>query len=1229
MIERKMNNIAGVFASCDAYPFMGGRNAVISCIELEVIDGCATDNKTCEDVNECESGDSCCPHICHNNQGGYTCECREGFQQHVLDGCICLDVDECLANNGGCKQLCVNNEGSFSCACRPGFYLASDRNTCQEIRSAHRGRTSTRPGRGEIPYLRYDTTPIPIIPVDDYNIQLPHEQKDQKSIYECIYTCADCLHGGYCNTKRNGCLCAAGWQGLICNETCHEGTYGSNCNSICTCENGGTCDHVTGKCKCPPGVKGEKCEDGCPPGFYGDICDKPCPKVCPTGYCDRMFGFCECLPGYFGPSCNIPCPEFTFGANCNQHCDCEKDKTSKCNPKSPFFACSAPHQLVPKGGSAKIVPGSADARAVSVTQSRASAAVRPGGRGGGVNVPVSPECMAQGARRSVNVRTTPSVTIKQETVCAPRAGLAGIVIKNVRTTRSVLVVYKRVNAGTTPPVITCPVCVGANRAGEVDSAAKGRYGEKCERFCECLNGGTCDPVTGMCVCLPGWHGALCEEECEVGRYGIMCYQRCFCSGHPCNRVTGECNCTAGYMGIACEKTCPEGRYGANCAKSCACKNSDSCNKETGRCHCLPGYIGEECDEACLPGTYGDRCEQPCQCKENQPCYHVTGECACPPGYTGPACEQQCSEGTFGPDCQGSCTCNRNQNCDHVTGDCVCKPGQKGKNCQKENDQGCNDGEYGPSCERTCECEYGGLCDVMNGRCFCRHGYIACEEGFFGIDCEEECECGPKGHCDPISECPKGTHGDYCSERCDCKNEASCDHVTGSCDCKPGYTGLSCQEKCSNETYGLRCAQLCSCEEFPCHHISGECICPPGLEPPDCRKPCQAGRYGPSCQFRCDCDNGATCDHVTGACLCVYGWIGPRCEHQLMSGLTCLYCSNVIAPRLCKRVMECGADEVCEAQRSFNEFGETTYNLGCSQRSICQNVTSSNQYSPCRKCCDTDICNHVACGEQGNIATTATMTCHVNNEPSIIGKRDPARSSEVNRHCRVCCSSDLCNNGCISDDCSDLRRGNSYDWPSGVYHVFPNNSESEVAVLCDMKTDGGGWTIFQHRFDGSIAFNRSYDDYVDGFGSFAGEYWMGLNLLYNMASAYQNYTLRVDLSLSDGSSGYDVYSGFWIRSPAYKLNCHVLTVTDKYLLSDTRDFRSMNGCNFSTYDQDNDNSDRDSINNCAELFGGGWWYNDCMFADLNGPYDTYYFYYSSFQDGSSYKLETSKMMFRPT
>lgn len=44
-------------------------------------------------------------------------------------------------------------------------------------------RTSEGPLRGDLPVIQYDTTPIPIIPDATYDIQLPHEQKDQKAVY--------------------------------------------------------------------------------------------------------------------------------------------------------------------------------------------------------------------------------------------------------------------------------------------------------------------------------------------------------------------------------------------------------------------------------------------------------------------------------------------------------------------------------------------------------------------------------------------------------------------------------------------------------------------------------------------------------------------------------------------------------------------------------------------------------------------------------------------------------------------------------------------------------------------------------------------------------------------------------------------------------------------------------------------------------------------------------------
>ena len=57
------------------------------------------------------------------------------------------------------------------------------------------------------------------------------------------------------------------------------------------------------------------------------------------------------------------------------------------------------------------------------------------------------------------------------------------------------------------------------------------------------------------------------------------------------------------------------------------------------------------------------------------------------------------------------------------------------------------------------------------------------------------------------------------------------------------------------------------------------------------------------------------------------------------------------------------------------------------------------------------------------------------------------------------------------------------------------------VFCDQTTDGGGWTVFQKRLNGSVDFYRYWNDYKCGFGDLNSEFWLGLDKIHRLTSRH--------------------------------------------------------------------------------------------------------------------------------
>ncbi|XP_078578115.1 uncharacterized protein LOC144863027 [Branchiostoma floridae x Branchiostoma japonicum] len=178
------------------------------------------------------------------------------------------------------------------------------------------------------------------------------------------------------------------------------------------------------------------------------------------------------------------------------------------------------------------------------------------------------------------------------------------------------------------------------------------------------------------------------------------------------------------------------------------------------------------------------------------------------------------------------------------------------------------------------------------------------------------------------------------------------------------------------------------------------------------------------------------------------------------------------------------------------------------------------------------------------------------------------------------------------DCQDIL-DNDETTPSGVYMVYPRDNLGGFLVFCDMDTDGGGWTLFQKRRDGTVDFYRNWWDYKTGFPSnLNGEFWLGNDNLYRLA-VQKVYQLRVDMEDVEGNTAYAAYSTFAISPESQNYKLHIGTYSGT--AGDSLSYHD--GRPFSTKDRDNDVYS----SSCALEYKGAWWYGDCHNSNLNGLY----------------------------
>ncbi|XP_053313094.1 scavenger receptor class F member 1 [Spea bombifrons] len=369
----------------------------------------------------------------------------------------------------------------------------------------------------------------------------------------------DACEGDEVCIRPGVCRCKPGFFGASCTSRCPNQYWGSDCKQSCACFPFGKCDPVSGQCTCNP-------------NRWGPNCEYPC-YCAQQGTCNQLTGACECDPGWWAPHCNkmchcnlqnsrcshttgrCICDSGYWGQRCGMKCNCNKSPcsqaTGKCECREGWWGASCEYQCNCLYGKCNALSGECDCYPGYQGKNCADPCI-PGTYG--------PRCKKRCGR------------CKQGEACSSVEGL-------------------------------CVSCGPGWNGTRCDQPCRpGNYGENCSQKCpKCRGDEVCNAETGTCQnCDAGKMGPRCEETCPPGRYGERCQFLCpVCIHGSCDTVTGDCVCDMGFWKNSCNETCPHGLFGSNCTGICNCSGGP-CNPIYGTCQWTSSQKGAIIAGALIP-----------------------------------------------------------------------------------------------------------------------------------------------------------------------------------------------------------------------------------------------------------------------------------------------------------------------------------------------------------------------------------------------------------------------------------------------------------------------------------------------------------------------------------------------------------------------------------------------------------------------------------------------------